>query len=180
MVYSAVLATHRVMGSSPQPEPMLVDKSANVWIQKVWLPCLPLYSQQVLHQRWIWESHKWESMQLIYPGFESQGRHHQKSKTGVSVVPRKGLMSSKKKVNIQESPTTCCVASARYAALSYGGGGVPHPVMMGVPHPVMVGGSPSSHGGTPSSHGGVTPGTPPGQTWDGVPPTIQTWPGGVP
>ena len=32
----------------------------------------------------------------IHPGFETQGRHHQKSKTGMSVVPRKGLMSSKK------------------------------------------------------------------------------------
>ena len=31
----------------------------------------------------------------IHPGFESQGRRHQKSKTGVSVAPRKGLMSSK-------------------------------------------------------------------------------------
>ena len=34
-------------------------------------------------------------MQGIYPGFETQGRRHQKSKTGVSVAPRKGLMSSK-------------------------------------------------------------------------------------
>ena len=31
----------------------------------------------------------------IHPGFEAQGRCHQKSKTGVSVVPQKGLMSSK-------------------------------------------------------------------------------------
>ena len=31
----------------------------------------------------------------IHSGFETQGRHHQKSKTGVSVVPEKGLMSSK-------------------------------------------------------------------------------------
>ena len=31
----------------------------------------------------------------IHPGFETQGRHHQKSKTGVSVAPRRGLMSSK-------------------------------------------------------------------------------------
>ena len=31
----------------------------------------------------------------INPGFETQGRHHQKSKTGVSVAPQKGLMSSK-------------------------------------------------------------------------------------
>ena len=32
----------------------------------------------------------------IHPGFETQERHHQKSKTGVSVAPQKGLMSSKK------------------------------------------------------------------------------------
>ena len=31
----------------------------------------------------------------IHPGFETQGRRHQKSKTGVSVAPRKGLTSSK-------------------------------------------------------------------------------------
>ena len=30
----------------------------------------------------------------IHPGFETQGRHHQKSKTGVWVAPQKGLMSS--------------------------------------------------------------------------------------
>ena len=32
----------------------------------------------------------------IHPGFETQGRHHQKSKTGVSVTPQKGHVSSKK------------------------------------------------------------------------------------
>ena len=31
----------------------------------------------------------------IHPGFETQGRRHQKSKTGVSVAPPKGYMSSK-------------------------------------------------------------------------------------
>ena len=40
-------------------------------------------------------SHKWETMKGIHPGFETQGRRHQKSKTGVSVAPRKGLLSSK-------------------------------------------------------------------------------------
>ena len=30
---------------------------------KAWLPCWPLYSQQVSHQRLIWGSHKRESMQ---------------------------------------------------------------------------------------------------------------------
>ena len=32
-----------------------------------------------------------------HTGFETQRRRHQKSKTGVSVSPQKGLMSSKKK-----------------------------------------------------------------------------------
>ena len=31
----------------------------------------------------------------IHPGFETQGKCYQKSKTGVSVAPQKGLMSSK-------------------------------------------------------------------------------------
>ena len=34
--------------------------------------------------------------QEIHPGFfETQGRRHQKSKTGVSVAPQKGLTASK-------------------------------------------------------------------------------------
>ena len=33
--------------------------------------------------------------QGIHPGFKTQGRRHQKSKTGVWVTPQKGLMSSK-------------------------------------------------------------------------------------
>ena len=32
---------------------------------------------------------------LIHPGFGTQGRHHQKSKTGVSVALQKGLVPSK-------------------------------------------------------------------------------------
>ena len=58
--------------------------------------CRSLHIQQVSHQRWIWWSHKWESMQGIHPGFETWGRCHQKSKKWVSVAPWKGLMSSKK------------------------------------------------------------------------------------
>ena len=71
------------------------NTSGSTWVEKAQLPCWYLYNQQVLHQRWIWGSHKWESMQGIYPGFEIQGRRHQKSKSGVSVVPQEGLMSSK-------------------------------------------------------------------------------------
>ena len=36
----------------------------------------------------------------IHPGFETQGRCHQKSKTGVSVAPQKGLVSSKFKKKV--------------------------------------------------------------------------------
>ena len=53
VVYSAVLVAQMVVGSSPKPPPMLADMSAGVWIKKARLPCWPLYSQQVLHQRWI-------------------------------------------------------------------------------------------------------------------------------
>ena len=34
-------------------------------------------------------------MERKFIGFETQGRRHQKSKTGVSVAPQKGLISSK-------------------------------------------------------------------------------------
>ena len=37
-----------------------------------------------------------------HSGFETQRRCHQKSKTGVSVAPQKGLMSSKR--NLSEKP----------------------------------------------------------------------------
>ena len=33
--------------------------------------------------------------EVIHPGFRTQSRRHQKSKTGVSVAPQKELMSSK-------------------------------------------------------------------------------------
>ena len=36
-----------------------------------------------------------EGKQKIHPGFETHGRRQQKSKTGISVAPQKGLMSSK-------------------------------------------------------------------------------------
>ena len=42
-----------VVGLSPKPPPMLADMSAGMWMEKAQLPCWPLYSQQVLHQRWI-------------------------------------------------------------------------------------------------------------------------------
>ena len=38
MVYSAVLAARMVVGSGPEPPPMLADMSAGMWIKKVQLP----------------------------------------------------------------------------------------------------------------------------------------------
>ena len=55
--------TWTVVSSSPEPPPMLTDTSTGMWIKKARLPCWPLYSQQVSHQRWIWGLHKWESME---------------------------------------------------------------------------------------------------------------------
>ena len=49
-----------------------------------WLP----RGQQVPHQMWIWGIHEQTS-------FETRDRCHQKSKTGISVAPQIGLMSSK-------------------------------------------------------------------------------------
>ena len=72
-----------VMGSTPGPN---LHQCLRTHLKVCWLPCWPLYSLQVSHQRWIWGSHRWESMQKgIHPGFETQGRRHQWSKTGVSV-----------------------------------------------------------------------------------------------
>ena len=67
-------------------------------IEKTQLPCWPLYSQQVSHQRWIWDHYRRESTKgrEIYPGFEKQDRHHQKSKIRISETPHKRLVSSKK------------------------------------------------------------------------------------
>ena len=47
----------------------------------------------------------------IHPGLETQDRHHQESKTVVSVTPQKGLMFSKfflKVLNLSRNP---CMAS---------------------------------------------------------------------
>ena len=50
------------------------------------------------HHRWIWGIHCMQAMKhtsvRIHPGFENQGRCHQKSKTGVPVAPQKGVVSS--------------------------------------------------------------------------------------
>ena len=56
--------------------------------------------------------------------------------------------------------------------------GVPHPRSRGVPHPRSGGYPVPGLGGSPSWPGQRgTLGTPPIQTWDGVPPPSQTWDG---
>ena len=86
-------SVHRTDGHGPPS--MFVDMSVSMWSKMARLPCWPLCSQQS-HWRWIWGAHSWESIQKgIHPEFETQGRCHQKSKTGVSVALRKGLMLSK-------------------------------------------------------------------------------------
>ena len=89
------------------------------------------------------------------------------------------IASFNKKVLLRERKrhTAHRVASARYAALSNGGGGgtpsnpgwgVPHPVLYwGVPHPVLAGGYPVLAGGYPI------------QSWPGGY-TIQSWLGDTP
>ena len=56
----------------------------------------------------------------IHPGFETQGRRHQKSLTGVSVAPQKGLMSSKNLLKKKRSLEMTYVDMYRYMRLMRG------------------------------------------------------------
>ena len=71
--------------------------SAGTWIERARLPCQPLKGSKCC-TRGESEDHTREKAcrKGIHHGFETQGRHHQKSKTGVLVAPRKGLMQAKK------------------------------------------------------------------------------------
>ena len=76
----------------PEPPPMLADVSASMWIKKARLPCWPLYSQQVLHERWIWGiARRQESMQVKNPSWLwNPGQISPGIKIGISVAPEKG------------------------------------------------------------------------------------------
>ena len=74
---------------------MLVDLSASIWVEKAQLPSWPLYSQQVLHQRWIWWSHRWESMQTDPPWLWNPGQMSTEVQNRGISGPTKGLVSSK-------------------------------------------------------------------------------------
>ena len=70
VVYSAVLATCDTdcRGFDPRPKPPpIADTSVSKWIEKVQLPCWPLYSQQVSHQRWIWGSPEVQKRRISGP-----------------------------------------------------------------------------------------------------------------
>ena len=60
-----------------------------------------------------------------YSGFETQRRRHQKSKTGVSVAPQKGLMSSKKflkikkNVKLKENTKVACERTITIPSVQY-------------------------------------------------------------
>ena len=85
VVHSAVLTAQMVVGLHPKPPPMLVDTCASMWIEKArlqWAGVAPEVNLRITQVRkhtkrdppWLWN-----------PGL----------KTGVSLVPRKGLLSSK-------------------------------------------------------------------------------------
>ena len=79
---------------------ILVYTCPSTGIKKARLPCWLSRGQQVLHQRWIWGIHCTQAMKHtsegIHPGFETQGRRHQKSKRGVSVALQKDRCPLKK------------------------------------------------------------------------------------
>ena len=75
--------------------PMVAHMCTNIWIKKR-LGCHAYY-QEVSRCRKRGEAEESiaQYKQGIHPGFKTQDRHHQKFKTGVSMVPQKASMSSK-------------------------------------------------------------------------------------
>ena len=117
-------STHQPDGSTP-PLQLISAQLTTVLVVQILMhvreawPAMPytcLYSvhhywwkRQVSYQRWIGgircaQARKHVS-DIIHPGFETQGRCHQKSKTGVSVAPQKGLVSYKLKKKIRQTDT---------------------------------------------------------------------------
>ena len=99
--------SHSILGSSPTNACTHVCKYVN---QKAWLPCWPSRGQEVLYQRWIWGIHCMQAKKHTSEEFENQGRHHQKSKTELSVVSQKDLCPLKiifidRKVTAECGPT---------------------------------------------------------------------------
>ena len=82
-----------------------------MWIKNAWLPCSRLTGQQAMKH----------TSKKVHAGFETQGRHHKKSKTGVSVAPKEELMSPILPPVGFPACITCQMTRG-------GGGGVLHPV----------------------------------------------------
>ena len=87
-----------------KPPPMLADMSAGMWIEKAGCHA-DLYTVSRCCTRGESGDHRGEKVPKkgIHPGFDTQGRYHQKSKTGVSVAPRKGLMPPPQKKRIHSA-----------------------------------------------------------------------------
>ena len=102
----AMLATKRLAGVTPE-----VNLGEH-------LACMPLSSLN----------------KAASSGFETQGRHHQKSKTKVSVAPQKGLVSSKNFKKILIRNFSCKTKRIGIKAFSYQVFERVHPEMLLIIH----------------------------------------------
>ena len=99
---SWVRARVQAIGSSRGSDLDATNACGYVWRLQVrgskWLGC-HAGRQEVGRCRTRGESEEWrtgkKACKRDHPGFETQGRRHQKSETGVSVAPQKGHVSSK-------------------------------------------------------------------------------------
>ena len=114
-------AARTVLGSSHESPPMLVDTSVSMWMEKDWLPFWPLskniyvylglYTVSRCRKRGKSEDHTGENaLKGIHPGFETQGRRHQKSNV-ISVqrrlfVPELCKLVKDKRLNFQKVPNS--------------------------------------------------------------------------
>ena len=76
------------MGLSPKPPPMIADRYVDRKGSAAMLTSIQSagVAPEVNLRNSLHVGNK-AHKQGIHPGFETQGRHHQKSKTGVSVAP---------------------------------------------------------------------------------------------
>ena len=93
--YSAHCATHSILVWVPL---MLENVYTSSWINKGLASMLSIKSSAGVildvNLRNPLHTGKKAHMHGFHSGFETQGRHHQKSRTGVGMVSQKGLMSS--------------------------------------------------------------------------------------
>ena len=67
-------------------------------------------------REWVTHTLPPSANKAVYSGFETQNRCHQKSKTGVSVTPQKGLMSCKR--NLKKTTKIHCKAPSFWVSVS--------------------------------------------------------------